>query len=104
MQYLKKKFILNDFCIDILHYLYCLNKNNMKKVNSINELKQLDGECSDFFILLNFGLKSSKTISFDGEFFYVFNDIDGSEVALTETELKNSIIGEAINKGSFYQY
>jgi hypothetical protein len=76
----------------------------MQKVNSINELKQLEGECSDFFILLNFGLRSSKTISFDGEFFYVFNDIDGSETALTEIELKNSIIGEAISKGSFYKY
>lgn len=76
----------------------------MKQVTSIDQLKELSEETSDFCIVLNFGLKSSKTILYDGELFYIFNDIDDSETELTEAELTESIIGEAINKGSFYKY
>lgn len=81
-----------------------------KQVKSVNQLKTIlaDGETKDFFILLNFGLRSSKAISFDGDnIFYVLNEIDDTEQVLTEQELMNSDItniGKAINNGAFYQY
>lgn len=81
-----------------------------KQVKSVNQLKTIlaDGETKDFFILLNFGLRSSKAISFDGDnTFYVLNEIDGTEQELTEQELMSSDItniGKAINNGAFYLY
>lgn len=58
------------------------------------------------FILLNFGFRSSKVISYyeDGTFI-IFNEIDGSEEELTETELDRvTFIPEAIKKGALYLY
>lgn len=78
------------------------------QVKSTDQLKTIlaDGETKDFFILLNFGLRSSKAISYDGSStFYVLNEIDGTEQELTEQELMNSDItniGKAINNGAFY--
>ena len=78
------------------------------QVKSVNQLKTIlaDGETKDFFILLNYGLRSSKAISFDGDnTFYVLNEIDGTEQELTEQELMDSDItniGKAINNGAFY--
>lgn len=80
------------------------------QVKSTDQLKTIlaDGETKDFFILLNFGLRSSKAISYDGSStFYVLNEIDGTEQELTGQELMSSEftnIGEAINKGAFYLY
>ena len=80
------------------------------QVKSTDQLKTIlaDGETKDFFILLNYGLRSSKAISYDGSStFYVLNEIDDTEQELTEQELMNSDItniGEAINKGAFYLY
>jgi hypothetical protein len=76
----------------------------MEKVTTINQLKELSQETNDFCVVLKFGLRSSKTIFFDGELFFIYNDIDGSEDELTEAELIDSIIGEAITKGAFYKY
>ncbi|MCQ2960630.1 MAG: hypothetical protein MJ198_10680 [Bacteroidales bacterium] len=86
--------------------------NKFKKINSIEELKKCLGENNEykeFFILLNYGLRSSKTISYDKEknIFWIFNEIDGTECSLTEEELKDediTNIGKAINLGAFYQY
>lgn len=81
-----------------------------KQVKSVNQLKTIlaDGETKDFFILLNFGLRSSKAISYDGSStFYVLNEIDDTEQELTEQELMNSDItniGKAINNGALYLY
>ena len=78
------------------------------QVKSTDQLKTIlaDGETKDFFILLNFVLRSSKAISYDGSStFYVLNEIDGTEQELTEQELMNSDltnIGKAINNGAFY--
>jgi hypothetical protein len=78
------------------------------QVKSTDQLKTIlaDGETKDFFILLNFGLRSSKAISYDGSsIFYVLNEIDGTEQELTEQELMNgdiTNIGKAINNGAFY--
>lgn len=79
-----------------------------KQVKSVNQLKTIlaDGETQDFFILLNGGLRSSKSMSFDGDdTFYVENNIDGTEQELTAGELMDSDltnIGKAISNGSFY--
>lgn len=81
-----------------------------KQVKSMDQLKSIlaDGETKEFFILLNGGLRSSKTISYDGDnTFYVLNEIDDTEQVLTEQELMNNDltnIGKAINNGAFYQY
>lgn len=78
------------------------------QVKSINQLKDIlvDGEAKDFFILLNYGLRSSKVMSYDGNnTFYVLNEIDDTEQELTEQELMNNDltnIGKAINNGAFY--
>lgn len=80
----------------------------VKQIKSINQLKDIlaDGEVKDFFILLNYGLRSSKVMSYDGDnTFYVLNEIDDTEQELTEQELMNNDltnIGKAINNGAFY--
>lgn len=78
----------------------------MQKINSIEELKQLaSNKTVEGFILLNYNLKSSKSISYDVEkkLFHVFNYIDDTENDLTEEELKTeSNIAEAIEKGAFF--
>ena len=81
-----------------------------KQIKSIDQLKNIlaDGETKDFFILLNGGLRSSKSISFDGDdTFYVLNDIDGTEQEFTSNELadkhnNDTNIGYAIAVGAFY--
>ena len=79
----------------------------MEKVKSLNHLKKIlnDGETRNFFIQLNFGLRSSKSISYDGENFYVFNWIDSTEEEFTEEQLMNeeyTNIGRAIRLHSLF--
>jgi len=74
-----------------------------KRIESIEELKKLaqqEGGC-DCFIALNFGLKSSKHVTFNDKKFYVFNFIDDTEVKLTEEEMRTETnIADAIVKGA----
>lgn len=80
------------------------------RVKSLDELKQIcDGRMRDFFIQLNFGIRSTKSISYDRstDKFYIVNIIDDSEQELNSKEImddKNSYIGKAIEFGAFYQY
>ena len=80
------------------------------RVKSLDELKQIcDGRMRDFFIQLNFGIRSTKAISYDRstDKFYIVNIIDDSEQELNSKEImddKNSYIGKAIELGAFYQY
>lgn len=76
----------------------------MQKLTTIDQLKSACEETSEFFVMLNSGIRSSKNISWDGETFYLIHEIDDSEEELTEAELMNTIIGEAISKGAFYSY
>lgn len=81
----------------------------MKKINTIAELKadcQSNGGCGEFFISLNYGAKSSKTIYWeeDGDDFNIIHEIDFSDEILSESELNDSFIGQAISKGAFYSY
>ena len=80
----------------------------MRKVKDIEDLKKIcKDKHKDFFIWLNHGVRSSKTVFFDSErnLFSVYNEIDGSMEELTEKEIQdNSItnIGKAIKMGAFY--
>lgn len=80
------------------------------RVKSLDELKQIcDGRMRDFFIQLNFGIRSTKAISYDSstDKFYIVNIIDDSEQELSSKEImdeNNSNIGKAIELGAFYQY
>lgn len=81
----------------------------MKKITTIQELKQdcIDnGGCGEFFITLNYGCKSSKTIYWEeeGDDFNVIHEIDFSDESMDENELRKSIIGEAMENGALYSY
>lgn len=85
----------------------------MKKITSIEELKK-ESEYDDkkgmaeFFILLNFNLRSSKRITYypDTNTFDVHNEIDDTyEEDLTEEQLINEThVGLAIERGAFFKY
>lgn len=80
----------------------------MKKINSIEELKEESKDGAEFFILLNGNLRSSKNISYDDEEknFYIINYIDDTEQTLSEEKImdKNfTNIGEAMKKGALFK-
>ena len=59
----------------------------------------------DCFVLLNYGLRSSKSITFDGNSYYIYNEIDDSGDIVKHNKLMDSFpIGEAIKKGALYTY
>jgi hypothetical protein len=79
----------------------------MTRIDSIPQLREavLRGS-HEFFIRLNFALKSSKTIDVgpDGAF-TVVNGIDGTEQTLTEEQLRDrslTNIGTAMERGAFW--
>ena len=85
----------------------------MKQINSIEELKKEsvydDSKgMTEFFIVLNFGLRSSKRITYFPETntFDLHNEIDDSfEEDLPEEQLLNEThIGLAIERGAFFKY
>ena len=88
------------------------NKSNytFKRVNSLDELKQsCDGVNKDFFIQLKFGIRSSKTISYnkDTDTFYIYNEIDDTEQELNSKTIMDddyTNIGKAITFGALYAY
>ena len=73
----------------------------MEKVKSIDEFK-VDGQ-KEYCLELLGGLMSYKNIDYYDDKFHILNLIDWSEDTFTEDELHSSIIGEAIEKGSFYK-
>lgn len=59
----------------------------------------------DCFVLLNYGLRSSKEITFNDYGDYcVYNECDDSEEIIPHDSLMSSFLGEAINKGALYSY
>ena len=85
-------------------------KYTFTRVNSLDELKQMcNGVTKEFFIQLNFGIRSSKNISYnkDTDTFYILNEIDGTEQELNSQTIMDeeyTNIGKAITLGSFYAY
>lgn len=80
------------------------------QITSIDELKKACSEdCESFFIQLNYGMRSSKTISYNQETdeFWVLNEIDDTEQTLKAQELDDrnlTNIGLAIRNGAFYKH
>jgi len=74
-----------------------------KVITGIDSLKALSSrsEGCDCYIKLNFGLRSSKHITYDGSKWYVLNLSDDTEQELTDKELgaKTNII-EALGKNA----
>lgn len=86
------------------------NKQTFTRINSLDELKQMcNGVTKDFFIQLNFGIRSSKNISYnkDTDTFYILNEIDDTKQELNSQTIMDedyTNIGKAITFGSFYAY
>lgn len=85
----------------------------MRKITSIEDLKREAvyderSGMAEFFILLNFNLRSSKRIAYypDTNTFDVHNEIDDSyDEDLTEKKLINEThIGVAIERGALYKF
>lgn len=81
----------------------------MTKVESVAHLREMvQAGHHDFFIDLQFGLRSSKTVDVDEDGrFYIVNEIDYTEDVLTEEDLMDermTNVGYAITKGAFYCY
>ena len=85
-------------------------KYTFTRVNSLDELKQMcNGVTKAFFIQLNFGIRSSKNISYnkDTDTFYILNEIDGTEQELNSQTIMDeeyTNIGKSITLGAFYAY
>ena len=86
------------------------SKHTFTRVNSLDKLKQMcNGVTKDFFIQLNFGIRSSKSISYnkDTDTFYILNEIDDTEQELNSQTIMDeeyTNIGKAITLGAFYAY
>lgn len=78
----------------------------MRKIKTQKELDKLISKFGnlDCFVQLNYGLRSSKNISFDeNNDYFVYNLIDDSEEIITRKKLKDTIIGRALKLGALYQ-
>ena len=84
----------------------------MKAITTVQQLKHEaksnDGSFTDFYIVLNFGLRSSKRILYneDTNTFDVHNEIDDSyQDDLTEEQLREEThIIEAMENGALHKY
>jgi uncharacterized UPF0160 family protein len=71
----------------------------LKYVESVEDLKRLCRKEATFYLVLNYGLYSLKTIRWDGKVFHVQNHIDESTQELTEVQLfTESNIGIGIER------
>lgn len=81
----------------------------MKKITTQEQLDELidnsEGGELKCFVLLNYGLRSSKSITSDGDNYYIYNEIDDTEETISHDKLMDSFpIEEAIKKGALYAY
>lgn len=83
----------------------------MKKITSMEELKEvleIEGEVIEGYILLNGGIRSSKSMCNLGDNKYsIINEVDDSKQFLSFEELNDDTktnIGLAVTNGSFYLY
>lgn len=73
--------------------------------NLLKERKEKYDASLECFILLNFGLRSSKDIYLeDNGDYYIHNECDDSEEKIPHSNLMTTFIGEAISKGALYKY
>lgn len=87
-----------------------MKNQDPQKINSQKELDDLiknvkGGYPLECFILLYFGIRSSKDISLnENNDYHIYNEIDDSEETIVHSQLMSSFIGEAISKGALYKY
>jgi len=79
------------------------------RITSLEQLKAESEQGAEFFILLNYNLRSSKDIVWDARSmkFHVFNDIDQTAQHLTERQLMDESvtnIGYAMKKGALFKH
>jgi len=79
------------------------------KITSIEHLKAEAEQGAEFFILLNYGLRSTKDIVWDADAktFHVFNQIDQTEQQLTEQQIMDerlTNIGYAMKRGALFKH
>jgi len=80
--------------------------NNTLQINSIEELKRESLKRSEFFILLNFGIKSTKYITYNPKLneFHINHSIDDTDETVAERDLAEyTNIPKAIEKHAFYK-
>lgn len=71
----------------------------------IKEAQEKDDSALECFVLLDFGLRSSKEISLIGEdTYYIYNEIDDTDETVKHNDLMRSYIGNMISKGALYKY
>ena len=73
----------------------------MKTIKTLTELKQeTKNGGKDFKIILNYGLFSTKHIQYDykGKIYLIFTGVSGTWHKLTNDEMKNDIIYQAIKQ------
>lgn len=77
----------------------------MTQVKDLTHLIALcEEEKNEFFVMLNGGLRSSKSIQYDGGGFDVINEIDWSNEFIQTETISETLIGGAISKGALYCY
>lgn len=81
----------------------------MKQIKDIEELKTLAEreEGAEVFIRLNYGLRSSKNITYDrdSDSWWIYNGADDSEQRLNTGQLSEETnIQEALDKGALWLY
>lgn len=68
-------------------------------------ITEQEGCWLECFVALNFGLRSSKGITFTGDQDYnVFNEVDDTEEVIKHDELMDTLLGEALSKGALFVY
>lgn len=80
---------------------------HLKKV--CDEAKELLGDQLDFYIMLNYGVRSSKTFIFqDDGGIVVVNEIDGTSIYFKSVDTlmrsRRTNIGKAVKKGAFFVF
>lgn len=74
----------------------------VRKIRSLREFKEKAKKGIEYFILLNFGGRSSKHAIYKNKNFYIENYIDGSEEVLNEKEFKKSNSYKALERGALF--
>ncbi len=78
----------------------------MQQIRSKEELDAIlaNGNPLDCFLLLRGGLRSSKSITFNNGTYWVYNEIDDSEIKIDQSEFETSFLAEAIKAGALWSY
>lgn len=75
----------------------------MKKMTTeLDVIKSCNEGNNEFFVLLNYGLRSSKTIMHNEDGFYVYHDAYNMEEEVVS--LADSSISDALEMGALYSY